>query len=57
MPWSESIAKEISSLIPGGTEKLIQRSLELADQGEWRLACKLVDMAYQSDSTNLKIKL
>ncbi|MFL2755862.1 MAG: alkyl sulfatase dimerization domain-containing protein [Dehalococcoidia bacterium] len=55
-PAEASIAKEISSLIPGGTDKLTQRSLELAGQGEWRLACKLVDMAYQSDSSNLKIK-
>ena len=55
-PPSESdFAKELSDLIPGGPQKLIQRALELSSQNKWRLSCKLADLAYQCDKNNIDI--
>ncbi len=51
-PSEASTAKELVHLIPGGAETLIKRALELAQQAEWRLACKLADMAYNSNPTD-----
>jgi alkyl sulfatase BDS1-like metallo-beta-lactamase superfamily hydrolase len=42
-----ALAREITGLL-GGVESLIQRSEELADAGDWRLACHLVEMAVQA---------
>lgn len=51
-PSETSIAAELVRMIPNGTETLMQRALELAEQEEWRLACKLADIAFNSDPTN-----
>jgi len=42
------LAKEIISLM-GSIEKLIERAEELAEKGELRLACHLVELAVQSE--------
>ena len=39
-----ALAREVASLV-GGVQPLIQRAQELADAGEWRLACHLIETA------------
>ena len=44
------LAKEIASLA-GGTAKLIKRAGDLADAGDFRLACHLIEMASKADDS------
>ena len=44
------LAKEITSLA-GGSAKLIQRAQDLADAGNFRLACHLIEMASKADDS------
>jgi alkyl sulfatase BDS1-like metallo-beta-lactamase superfamily hydrolase len=39
------LAREIASLVAGGANRLAARAGELADEGEWRLACHLIEWA------------
>jgi alkyl sulfatase BDS1-like metallo-beta-lactamase superfamily hydrolase len=49
-PRSE-LGAEIAALA-GGAERLAARAAELADAGDLRLACQLVELAAESDPTN-----
>ena len=51
------MAVELVRLIPNGKEALMERAVELAAQEEWRLACKLADIAFNSDPTDKETML
>ena len=42
-----ALAREVAGLL-GGVEPLIRRAQELADAGDWRLACHLIETATQA---------
>lgn len=56
-PSEASMAVELVRLIPNGKEALMERAVELAAQEEWRLACKLADIAFNSDPTDKETML
>jgi alkyl sulfatase BDS1-like metallo-beta-lactamase superfamily hydrolase len=42
------VARELAAL-PGGVTPLVERAQQLADAGEWRVACHLVETAVQAE--------
>jgi len=51
----EILAKEIVSLLPHGVEDLVKRSLVLCNKGDFRLACHLIELAFQSKPDDKKV--
>lgn len=48
-PSDATIARETAALA-GGVPVLVRRALELADDGDFRLACHLIELAVQADA-------
>jgi alkyl sulfatase BDS1-like metallo-beta-lactamase superfamily hydrolase len=42
------VARELAALL-GGVTPLVERAQQLADAGEWRVACHLVETAVQAE--------
>lgn len=52
---SEPLARELASLAEG-TDRLVTRASEVSTEGDHRLACHLVELAWQADPSDARVR-